>query len=250
MIEVTNGFVSARELHQLLDSKKAFSTWIKKKIKSAYLEQGKDFIPKWEESTGGRRSSDFMLTVKSAEHIAVIQQTQEGKKLREYLLGLKDKVENSELHTDDQVVAMVKLLAVFKYVCYQNQAEKKHLEKYITENKSDFAPASFHKWRNALLEIEPAVLDERIKQYCAENSRTLNVKSKKDKLLVIDKYSTIRNAVWDFLELKGELNALKIANLVKRMAEAEGTQLFRTNEDDLFRNEEALPVGITTKLLS
>lgn len=250
MIKVNNGYVDARELHSLLDSKKAFSTWIKKKIKSAYLEINKDFIPKWEESSGGRRSTNYLLTVDAAKHIAVIQQTKEGKELRDYLLSLDKKVQNSELHTDDQIIKMIQLKEVFKYVCYQDDVERLHQAKFVSENYNKKNPYSeFHIWRNKMLELEPKVVEERIKQYCAEHIKSIKVKSKKEKLIIIDKYETIRNAVWDFLELKGELNALKVANLVKRMAETEGTILFRNNESDLFRQKEELPLLSNIKKL-
>lgn len=80
-------------------------------------------------------------------------------------------------------------------------------------------------------------------KYCIDNSKTIKSNlNKKEKLLILDKYISIRNAVWDFLELKGEVNSLRLANLVKKMAEAEGTSLFRNNEPTLFKEKETLPL--------
>jgi phage anti-repressor protein/very-short-patch-repair endonuclease len=64
--------ISAKKLHTELGMKKAFSTWIKKSIDRAMLDENIDFFYKKKESTGGRPSIDYELTIESAMIITSI----------------------------------------------------------------------------------------------------------------------------------------------------------------------------------
>jgi hypothetical protein len=61
-------------------------------------------------------------------------------------------------------------------------------------------------------------------------------KSKREKILLLDSYEAVRNAVWDFLKIKGEVNALNLANLVGDMIRTEKGEILRKNETNLFQN--------------
>jgi hypothetical protein len=65
-------------------------------------------------------------------------------------------------------------------------------------------------------------------------------KSKRDKIILLDSFESVRNAVWDFLQVKGEVNALNLANLVRGMIRTEKGEMFRKNETDLFRVKQDL----------
>lgn len=243
---------SAIDVHSKAFNNRRYSNFISDYVLNDELvKEGIDFVTGELQITGtrGRPMKEYWLSYEFARTVFARVRTQEGNAYLKYLIGLQKKTELSELHTDDQIIKMVQLKEVFKYVCYQTDVEKLHQSKYVSEQNSKAAYADFHIYRNGILNLEPKVIEERIKQYCAEKLTNVRAKTKKDKLLILDKYETIRNAVWDFLELKGELNSLKIANLVKRMAEAEGTTLFRNNEADLFRSKEELPIlsAITQK---
>ena len=56
--ESENPTVSARELHEKLHIDSNFTTWFKRMCEYGF-EEGKDFFPKLEESTGGRPSKEF-----------------------------------------------------------------------------------------------------------------------------------------------------------------------------------------------
>lgn len=57
---------------------------------------------------------------------------------------------------------------------------------------------------------------------------------------MLDTYETIRHAVWDFLSIKKEVNALNIAMLVEQMVRIEQGQVLRDNETDLFHSKQDL----------
>lgn len=54
------------------------------------LEDKKDFIPKLEESTGGRPSTDHQLTLSMAKELCMIQRTEQGREVRRYLIRVEE----------------------------------------------------------------------------------------------------------------------------------------------------------------
>jgi phage anti-repressor protein len=236
-------WISAIEIHEKAFNNKRYSNFI-----SDYLlnyegvKQGIDFVIGGLQNTGkrGRPITEYFIHIDYAKEIFASVRTPQSRVYLKYLISLEKRVDNNELHSDEQVIYLIKLKEVFKYVCYQSDIEKLHQQQYVEGVKSKNPYADYHAWRNRMLNIEPEVLEQRIKEYCIEHGRNTNAKTKKDKLLFLDKYESIRNAVWDFLQIKGEVNSMRLANLVKRMAETEGTQLFRTNESDMFRKKEEI----------
>lgn len=92
LIEVTydsgKPTVSGRKLHEALGIESNYTTWFKRMCEYGFIE-GKDFIPKMEESTGGRPSTDHLMTLDMAKEICMIQRSPEGKKFREYFIAVE-----------------------------------------------------------------------------------------------------------------------------------------------------------------
>ena len=81
--------VSAKELHKALELKKDFSTWIKKQIERAELVKEVDYIKltqKGELSKTGQTQIDYILTLDSAKHIAMMSQSKKAKEVRNYFI--------------------------------------------------------------------------------------------------------------------------------------------------------------------
>ena len=78
--ESENPTVSARELHEKLHIDSNFTTWFKRMCEYGF-EEGKDFFPKLEESTGGRPSKEFEIQIDMAKQICMIQRSPEGKQI-------------------------------------------------------------------------------------------------------------------------------------------------------------------------
>tara|TARA_R110002050_G_scaffold100580_1_gene208153 strand:+ start:102540 stop:103589 length:1050 start_codon:yes stop_codon:yes gene_type:complete len=160
------------------------------------------------------------------------------------LKELERKKYSYDLLNHEQILFLVRLKEVFKYVAYQTKIENTHKEVFAARsgNKNPFA--GFHKWRNEILDIEPNVINERIKQYCIENNialtKSLLNKPKGEKILLLDSYDSVRNAVWDFLQVQGEVNALNLANLVGDMIRTEKGEIYRENETNLFQDKQDL----------
>lgn len=64
------------------------------------FEEGKDFFPKLEESTGGRPSKEFEIQIDMAKQICMLQRSPEGKQIRQYFIDLE-----KAWNTPEQIMA-------------------------------------------------------------------------------------------------------------------------------------------------
>jgi phage anti-repressor protein len=87
--------ISARELHQKLEVKKDFSSWIKYQIKKAMLTENMDFITTHQKrgvANGGHKMVlEYYLTIDSAKHIALMSGTIKGRDIRNYFIEVEKK---------------------------------------------------------------------------------------------------------------------------------------------------------------
>jgi hypothetical protein len=150
-----------------------------------------------------------------------------------------------ELLSHEQILKLIRLKEVFKYVAHQEMIEEAHKDLFAARSGSKNPFGEFNVWRNKILDIAPNVIEERLLEYCKENNiaptkRILN-KSKREKILMYDDtYEAVRNALWDFLSIEGEVNALNLANLVQNMIRIEKGEIIRKNETDLFHEKQDL----------
>ncbi|MCP1384824.1 antA/AntB antirepressor family protein [Runella salmonicolor] len=77
--------VSARELWGFLEVKTAFSHWCSRMFEYGF-EENRDFMSILTESTGGRPSIDYALTLDTAKEIAMLQRSDKGKQARQYFI--------------------------------------------------------------------------------------------------------------------------------------------------------------------
>lgn len=80
--------VSARELHKGLEVKTAFKDWFPRMCEYGF-EEGKDFCSFLSESSGGRPSKEYQITVDMAKQICMIQRSEKGTMYRQYFLKLE-----------------------------------------------------------------------------------------------------------------------------------------------------------------
>lgn len=241
-----NKFVAISELYSKLKLDRTnFTKFIQDQlIQNEYASEGKEFYYLGTKTTnkGGRPKPEYILTLSFAKDIIIRSKSKVGKIYRDWLVSLDTKVENKDLLTHDQVVYLSFLKGFFKYIDNQEQVEIKHKDTFAERSTSKSPYVEFNNYRNKMLNIEPAIIEQRLREYCIENKIGKIPKySKRETIRTLDKYATIKNAVWDFLSIRGDINALKLADLVKRMAETENMMLYRSNDDNLFQNKEELP---------
>lgn len=83
--------VSARDLYNALGIKRDFTTWCNKMFSYGFQED-KDFTPVWGESSGGRPSVDYAMTIDTAKEISMVQRSEKGKALRLYFIECEKKL--------------------------------------------------------------------------------------------------------------------------------------------------------------
>ncbi len=160
------------------------------------------------------------------------------------LKEVEKKVNSYELLNEQQILFLIRLKEVFKYVAHQTAIEEAHKQVYAANSTSNNPFAEFNQWRNRILDIEPETINNRIRQYCVDNQIALTKKimrkTKHEKILMLDSYEAVRNAVWDFLQIQGDVNAMNLAKLVEKMIRIEKGEVLRVNEIDLFHEKQDL----------
>ena len=103
LIKVTeqNGeqLISARELHEFLEVKRDFSTWIKERIEKYKFEEGIDFSPisgKSIESTG-RPRIEYILKLDMAKELSMVENNDKGRIARKYFIECEKKLKQIKL---------------------------------------------------------------------------------------------------------------------------------------------------------
>jgi len=85
-INQTNQTVSARELHQFLEVKRDFTTWIKSKIDKYGFENDVDYSLTKIGERKAHNKTDYALTLNTAKEIAMVSGTKKGKVIRRYFI--------------------------------------------------------------------------------------------------------------------------------------------------------------------
>ena len=81
--------VSARDLHEALGIQKHFTQWWENQTNMLHLTEEKDFLTLRLESTGGRPSTDYIIPLDIAKHLAMISGGENAHKIREYFIQVE-----------------------------------------------------------------------------------------------------------------------------------------------------------------
>ena len=89
--------VSARELHQFLESKRDFSNWMKDRIEKYGFTENQDFevFNKFGENPqGGRPLTEYALSIDMAKELCMIENNEKGRTARKYFIACEKKASN------------------------------------------------------------------------------------------------------------------------------------------------------------
>ena len=120
--------VSARELHEFLENKDNVSTWFKRQSERAMLIEEKDFVAILQESSGGRPSQDYALTLSSAKEIAMLNGGEKGKQARLYFIDCEEQLLNQQKPMNQLEMISFMALQMNEQNQRTEQLEKKVLE--------------------------------------------------------------------------------------------------------------------------
>lgn len=241
-------WVSAIELHSKAFNNKRYSDFVKMYLIGCDLvSEGNEFVIGQRQTSGGkggRPVMEYFITMEYAKEIFATVRTKEARSYLRWLISLESKVDAGLLLNHEQVIYLTQLKEVFKYVANCKEAESLNHKAFVLTYTGRGNPhAAFHDMRNELLSLRPEVIDERLKQYCIDNQKPYpKGKDKTSKLILLNKYEVLRNGVWDFLYGKGHVNAMALADLVKRMAEVENSPIYRSNENNMFQQREDIHI--------
>ena len=143
-----NSLVDARELHKVLQVRQDFTDWIKKQLINVDAVEDKDFsLLKGKTSPqGGRPQTDYVLTIKIAEEIAMVAglapnanpETRKASKIvRQYFTEVNDLFLQMMLRSNDKVFqkeAMAKLKKLIPNY-EQKKLEGETIVDFATANK-------------------------------------------------------------------------------------------------------------------
>ena len=95
-----NNTVSARELHEFLESKERFSKWFNRMLGYGF-ELGTDFesVPKSTPVNNGgiQMLKDYEITIDMAKEISMLQRNEKGKQARQYFIQCEKFIQDSKL---------------------------------------------------------------------------------------------------------------------------------------------------------
>lgn len=139
--------VDARELHTFLEVGRDFHTWLSNRIKQYGFVEGRDFTPIMGESSGGRPSKEYAITIDMAKELSMVERNDKGKQARQYFIecerAAKSKL-NSNLPAiqDPQLAAMVTMLTQLDRVKQEQGAQR--LELAELKAKITSAPTDYY----------------------------------------------------------------------------------------------------------
>jgi phage anti-repressor protein len=136
--------VDARQLHGNLEVKTEFKDWIKRKIKKYDFVDGSDFSSFLSESIGGRPSTEYVVTIHMAKELAMLENNDQGKKIRKYFIEVEKKARNQiQALPQNYEEALEQLLSATKHnnsikVIVKKQEELLALQSPLAEIGEDF----------------------------------------------------------------------------------------------------------------
>lgn len=164
---------------------------------------------------------DYYLSVELAKLITLNSPSKFKRKFANRLLSLEDKVENAELLTKEQVVAVLELAKVMGLISCQEASEKEHYRRFEKESGT---PSKWWDHRANILGYSTS----KIKASLVQEGKQPRGKTQRDLLFQVDKYETIRAGVIDlFLALgKTETYARNLGDLAKVFAKELGIEIW------------------------
>ena len=100
--------VNARDLHSILEVKKAFTTWIETALNNTYAEEGKDYLKLKTSLEGSGYQIDYILSTEIAKHIAMMSKVPKSKEIRDYFIQIEKEFYQQKrvLTTSEQIILL------------------------------------------------------------------------------------------------------------------------------------------------
>jgi len=221
--------VTTTNLHLALDlPKQQYATNSKKWLNDVYEfrdgirkpERMKDFAKR--PTKGQSVVDDYYISVELAKMITLNSKSKKKQKYAKWLLSLEDKVENAELLTKEQVLAVLELSKVMGMVSVQTATEQKHLEIY--ESRNDGQSNNWWPFRSEVMGYSAQGLRKKL----TAMGKNAKGKTQRQMLMHLDKYEMVRTSIIDlFMSMgKSERYARNLGDLAKIFAKELNVEIF------------------------
>ncbi|MBK6902683.1 MAG: hypothetical protein IPH04_07685 [Saprospirales bacterium] len=220
--------VRATELYQVLELPAAqYARNLKKWLSDVY--EFRDGIRKpvkmqdyANRPSGDPLIDDYYFSIEMAKLITLNSHSRVKQKYARYLFSLEERVENAELLSKEQVVAVLEMAKAMGLVSCQTASQQRHLEMYEQRNGGN--AANWWQFRSRLLGYSADDLREKTER----SGKPAKGKSQRQLLLAIDKYEMVRSGVIDLLMGMGksERFARNIGDLAKVFAREMRVEIF------------------------
>lgn len=148
--------VSARLLHEFLESKRDFSNWIKDRIDKYELSENQDYVllNNFGEQTGrgGHNKVEYALTIDAAKELSMVEGNDKGKQARRYFIECERIAKESIIQLPQTYAEALRELA--------NQAEETErlqLEKKMLSEHNEFQHTQLEQADSTIREQAPKV---------------------------------------------------------------------------------------------
>lgn len=99
--------VDAKSLHQRLGIKTKFQDWFERQIKSYGFQSEIDFFSNLRKSTGGRKATEYHLTLDMAKEICMVERSEIGRAFRRYFIEAEKELRTKRLYAATSTITEV-----------------------------------------------------------------------------------------------------------------------------------------------
>lgn len=174
-----NAVVSARELHRSLEVKTRFSQWVNQNFKM--FKEGEDFtsvVGTTLVNNGAvRKLQDYAVTIRMAEHLAMMSKTNKGHEVREYFIQVE-----KDFNSPEKIMARALLMADKKIKLLENENENLLIELEEATKNADYL--------DLILQTKDSLTITQIAQDYGMSARKMN------QLLKQERIQRIVNGQW------------------------------------------------------
>ena len=172
--------ISARQLHKTLEVKTRFSQWVEQNFKM--FKENEDFssvvtTTQQNQYGGTKKLQDYAVTIRMAEHLAMMSKTSKGHEVREYFIQVE-----KDFNSPEKIMARALLMADKKIKLLENENENLLIELEEATKNADYL--------DLILQTKDSLTITQIAQDYGMSARKMN------QLLKQERIQRIVNGQW------------------------------------------------------
>lgn len=172
--------ISARQLHKTLEVKTRFSQWVEQNFKM--FKENEDFssvvtTTQLNQYGGKKELQDYAVTIRMAEHLAMMSKTNKGHEVREYFIQVE-----KDFNSPEKIMARALLMADKKIKLLESENENLLIELEEANKNADYL--------DLILQTKDSLTITQIAQDYGMSARKMN------QLLKQERIQRIVNGQW------------------------------------------------------